>query len=175
MSRMKKISGGRGKRVQSKRMRRIKRTSTKKRTRRSSNKRMRRSFIKKSRSTKRSLRRMRGGSDGVLDINTFTLTDSDGSHPVYPPNSLHENPPDFRGKTLGELHAEREKYNVVPTNWVHRRQIINDGQYLKLNIIKMKIYLKDEFVGVTVFDMEKQIYENLFTHPGSDRGKHRIK
>ena len=26
----------------------------------------------------------------------------------------------------------------------------------------MKIYLKDEFVGVTVFDMEKQIYENLF-------------
>ena len=163
MSRMKKISGGRGKRVQSKRMRRIKRTSTKKRTRRSSNKRMRRSFIKKSRSTKRSLRRMRGGSEGVLDKNTFTLTDSNGSHPVYPPNSLHENPPDFSGKTLGQLYAEVPKY--VRTAQVRMRplpQLIINSEYLKLNIILMKIYLKDHFTETKYLEAQTITYENLF-------------
>ena len=107
---------------------------------------------------------MRGGSaEGVLDKNTFTLTDSDGSHPVYPPNSSHEDPPDFRGKTLGQLHDEVPKYvRTAQVRMRPPRQLIIDSEYLRLNIILMKIYLKDQFTETKYLEEQKKKYENLF-------------
>lgn len=73
MARTKRVSKARkGRRVRSKRVR--SKRMGKKRTKRSSNKRMRRSFIKKSRGRpKRSLRRMRGGSNFTANINITML------------------------------------------------------------------------------------------------------